>query len=137
MGLQLALFGIEKFFLLFLAVFDAFCVVVILTVVMLRIQALYMRRKRFSNKDEKKALCAMAGYAQDLYSKGEAGYSKEAEELYQQVYQAGQKAAFSPHSIQFKEQEACRECIRILKKELKKQNNWFENWVMKYIERLY
>ena len=136
-SLQLALFGIEKFFLLFLAVFDAFCVVFILTVVMLRIQALYMRRKRFSNKDEKKALCAMAGYAQDLYSKGEAGYSKEAEELYQQVYQAGQKAAFSPHSIQFKEQEACRECIRILKKELKKQNNWFENWVMKYIERLY
>ena len=136
-SLKLALFGIEKFFLLFLAVFDGFCVLFIFTVVMLRIRASYRRRKRFLSRDDKKALCAMAGYAEDLYSRGENGYSKRAEELYQQVYQAGQKAAFSQHKIQLQEKDTCRECIRILKKELKNQKSWFDNWVMKYIERLY
>ena len=81
-SLKLALFGIEKFFLLFLAVFDGFCVLFIFTVVMLRIRVSYRRRKRFLSRDDKKALCAMAGYAEDLYNRGENGYSKRAEELW-------------------------------------------------------
>ena len=80
-SLKLALFGIEKFLLLFLIVFDTFMFLFILAVIFLR---------TFTNRREE-VLClpgyqlavrAMAGYARVLYEHG-TQYSDETTLLYE------------------------------------------------------
>ena len=46
-SLRLALFGIEKFLILLLSVFDIFCLIFILTVWILRFRAGQIRKRRF------------------------------------------------------------------------------------------
>lgn len=135
-SLKLALFGIEKFLLLFLIVFDTFMFLFILAVVFLRAFTNRKRRKCFASQDAKLAVRAMAGYARVLYEHG-AQYSDETTLLYEEVTKIGQKAAFSPHPVSASERHDTASCIRHLKKELKASANWYDRWIMKYIERLY
>ena len=135
-SLKLALFGIEKFLLLFLIVFDSFLFLFILAVVSLRALTNYKRRKRFTSPDTQMAVRAMAGYARVLYEHGEQ-YSKETMLLYKNVTKIGQKAAFSPHPVSASERHDTASCIRHLKKELRASTSWYDRWIMKYIERLY
>lgn len=65
-SLRLALFGIEKFLILLLSVFDIFCLIFILTVWILRFRAGQIRKRRFQSGDDRSAVCAMAGYAELL-----------------------------------------------------------------------
>ena len=96
-SLKLALFGIEKFLLLFLIVFDTFMFLFILAVIFLRAFTNRKRRKCFASQDTKLAVRAMAGYARALYEHG-TQYSDETTLLYERVRKIGQKAAFSPPS---------------------------------------
>ena len=136
-SLKLALFGIEKLILLLLAVFDIFCLVFILTVFGLRIYANHRRKKLFRGEDDRLAVRAMAGYARILYYHGEEIYSGETEAQYRKISQIGQKAAFSLHGISAEERKDTFLCVEKMKKELQKAKSWYENWIMKYIERLY
>lgn len=135
-SLKLALFGIEKFLLLFLIVFDTFMFLFILTVIFLRAFTNRKRRKCFASQDTKLAVRAMAGYARALYEHG-TQYSDETTLLYERVRKIGQKAAFSPHPVSASERHDTASCIRHLKKELKASASWYDRWIMKYIERLY
>ena len=136
-SLKLALFGMEKFLLLFLIVFDFFCLAFILAVFALRIRTNWKRKKRFASRDNRIAVRAMAGYARTLYQHGPQIYSEETRSLYASLCQAGQKAAFSPHQISAMEKHDAASCIRHMILELKKSRNWYDRWIMKYIERLY
>ena len=135
-SLKLALFGIEKFLLLFLIVFDTFMFLFILAVIFLRAFTNRKRRKCFASQDTKLAVRAMAGYARALYEHG-TQYSDETTLLYERVRKIGQKAAFSPHPVSASERHDTASCIRHLKKELKGSARWYDRWIMKYIERLY
>ena len=135
-SLKLALFGIEKFLLLFLIVFDTFMFLFILTVIFLRAFTNRKRRKCFASQDTKLAVRAMAGYARALYEHG-TQYSDETTLLYERVRKIGQKAAFSTHPVSASERHDTASCIRHLKKELKASASWYDRWIMKYIERLY
>lgn len=135
-SLKLALFGIEKFLLLFLIVFDTFMFLFILAVIFLRTFTNRKRRKCFASQDTKLAVRAMAGYARALYEHG-TQYSDETTLLYERVRKIGQKAAFSPHPVSASERHDTASCIRHLKKELKASASWYDRWIMKYIERLY
>lgn len=135
-SLKLALFGIEKFLLLFLIVFDTFMFLFILAVIFLRTFTNRKRRKCFASQDTKLAVRAMAGYARVLYEHG-TQYSDETTLLYEKVRKIGQKAAFSPHPVSASERHDTASCIRHLKKELKASASWYDRWIMKYIERLY
>ena len=136
-SLKLALFGIEKLLILLLALFDTFCLVFILTVCGLRIRANYRRKKLFTGADERLAVRAMAGYARVLYAHGSDLYSEEVQRQYREISRIGQRAAFSPHAVSEEERKNTAICIGRMKAELKKAKNWYENWIMKYIERLY
>ena len=136
-SLKLALFGIEKLLILLLALFDTFCLVFILTVCSLRIRANYRRKKLFTGADERLAVRAMAGYARVLYAHGSDLYSEEVQRQYREISRIGQRAAFSPHAVSEEERKNTAICIGRMKAELKKAKNWYENWIMKYIERLY
>ena len=136
-SLKLALFGIEKFVLLFLIVFDTFCLLFMVTVFLLRALANRKRKKRFSAGDNREAVRAMAGYAQLLFEHGAEDYSKETRKLYDEICEIGQKAAFSPHPVSAGERHDTASCIRHMKAELKKSGSWYDRWIMKYIERLY
>ena len=136
-NLKLALFGIEKLLILLLALFDTFCLVFILTVCGLRIRANYRRRKLFAGTDDRLAVRAMAGYARILYAHGSDLYSEEVQSQYREISRIGQRAAFSPHAVSEEERKNTAACIDRMKAELKKAKNWYENWIMKYIERLY
>ena len=136
-SLKLALFGIEKLLILLLALFDTFCLVFILTVCGLRIRANYHRKKLFTGADERLAVRAMAGYARVLYAHGSDLYSEEVQRQYREISRIGQRAAFSPHAVSEEERKNTAICIGRMKAELKKAKNWYENWIMKYIERLY
>lgn len=137
-NLKLALFGLEKLIILILAVFDIFCLLFILTVCGLRIRANWKRKNLFQGEDDRLAVRAMAGYANRLYSHGGSSlYSEETCRKYREIRRIGQRAAFSPHDISEEERKCTAECIRIMKAELKKAKNWYETWIMKYIERLY
>ena len=135
-SLKLALFGIEKFLLLFLIVFDTVMFLFILAVIFLRTFTNRKRRKCFASQDTKLAVRAMAGYARALYEHG-TQYSDETTLLYERVRKIGQKAAFSPHPVSASERHDTASCIRHLKKELKASASWYDRWIMKYIERLY
>ena len=136
-SLKLALFGMEKLLVLFLMVFDAFCLAFILTVYCMRFAANCKRKKRFGAADSRLAVRAMAGYARELYDHGKEDYSSETKELYQQVSTIGKKAAFSPHPITPAEKKDTQRCIRHMLRELKKARSWFDRWILKYLERLY
>ena len=136
-SLKLALFGMEKLLVLFLMVFDVFCLVFILTVYYMRFAANCKRKKRFGAADSRLAVRAMAGYARELYDHGKEDYSSETKELYQQVSTIGKKAAFSPHPITPAEKRDTQRCIRHMLRELKKARSWFDRWILKYLERLY
>lgn len=136
-SLKLALFGIEKLLILLLALFDTFCLVFILTVCGLRIRANYRRKKLFTGADDRLAVRAMAGYARVLYAHGSNLYSEEVQRQYREISRIGQRAAFSPHAVSEEERKNTAICIGRMKAELKKAKNWYENWIMKYIERLY
>ena len=136
-SLKLALFGIEKLLILLLALFDTFCLVFILTVCGLRIRANYRRKKLFTGADDRLAVRAMAGYARVLYAHGSDLYSEEVQRQYREISRIGQRAAFSPHAVSEEERKNTAICIGRMKAELKKAKNWYENWIMKYIERLY
>lgn len=135
-SLKLALFGMEKLLLLILIVFDIFCFLFILAVVLLRFLANRRRRKQFAAQDGRLAVRAMAGYARALYEHGE-NFSKETCELYEEVKRIGEKAAFSTHPVSSAERHDIAGCIRRLAAELKKSAGWYDSWIMKYIERLY
>ena len=136
-SLKLALFGMEKFFLLLLIVFDIFCLCFMLTILFLRVYANCQRRRKFHGKDSRIAIRAMAGYARELYAHGEETYSPETRKLYEEVKSIGQKAAFSPHPVTAKEKRTTSFCIRKMLAELKKSHSWYDKWIMKYMERLY
>ena len=136
-SLKLALFGIEKLLILLLELFDTFCLVFILTVCGLRIRANYHRKKLFMGADDRLAVRAMAGYARVLYAHGSDLYSEEVQRQYREISRIGQRAAFSPHAVSEEERKNTAICIGRMKAELKKAKNWYENWIMKYIERLY
>ena len=136
-NLKLALFGIEKLLILILALFDIFCLIFILTVTSLRIYANYRRRKLFEDTDDRLAVRAMAGYARNLYQHGEELYSEDVRKKYREISRLGQRAAFSPHAVSKEERKDTAVCIAHMKQELKKAKSWYENWIMKYIERLY
>lgn len=136
-SLKLALFGIEKFLLLLLSVFDAFCLIFILTVWGLRIRANQKRKKQFESGDNRRAVRAMAGYAKVLYCHGPKLYSQETQDIYTRISAIGQKAAFSPHPVSKEERQETTACILKMKAELKTAAGWYEKWIMKYIERLY
>lgn len=136
-NLKLALFGIEKLLILILALFDTFCLLFILAVTGLRIYMNYRRRKLFENADDRLAVRAMAGYARKLYQHGEELYSEDVRRKYGEISRIGQKAAFSPHAVSKEERKDTAVCIMHMKQELKKAKSWYENWIMKYIERLY
>ena len=136
-NLKLALFGLEKLLILFLAVFDTFCLIFILTVCGLRIYANARRKKLFGSEDDCLAVRAMAGYVRVLYHHGADLYSQETKNWYQEIKRTGEKAAFSPHGVTGEERKNTARCVEKMLKELKKAKNWYENWIMKYIERLY
>ena len=120
-----------------LELFDTFCLVFILTVCGLRIRANYHRKKLFTRADDRLAVRAMAGYARVLYAHGSDLYSEEVQRQYREISRIGQRAAFSPHAVSEEERKNTAICIGRMKAELKKAKNWYENWIMKYIERLY
>lgn len=136
-SLRLALFGIEKFLILLLSVFDIFCLIFILTVWILRFRAGQIRKRRFQSGDDRSAVRAMAGYAELLYRHGPKLYSQKTRETYQKISVIGQRAAFSPHPVSGEERRETAACIRTMQKELKAATGWYEKWIMKYIERLY
>ena len=136
-NLKLALFGLEKLLILFLAVFDTFCLIFILTVCGLRIRANIRRNKLFGSEDDCLAVRAMAGYVRVLYHHGETLYSEETRNWYREIKRTGEKAAFSPHGVTREERKNTARCVKKMLMELKKAKNWYENWIMKYIERLY
>ena len=136
-NLKLALFGIEKLLILLLALFDIFCLIFILTVCGLRTRANYRRNKLFARTDDRLAVRAMTGYARTLYAHGPELYSEEVQHQYRDIIVVGQRAAFSPHEVSKEERKNTAACISCMKEELKKAKNWYENWIMKYIERLY
>lgn len=117
-SLRLALFGIEKFLILLLSVFDIFCLIFILTVWILRFRAGQIQR-RFQSGDDRSAVRAMAGYAELLYRHGPKLYSQKTRETYQKISVIGQRAAFSPHPVSGEERrkpqpasEPCRKNLR-------------------------
>ena len=134
-NLKLAVTGVIEFILLLLAVFDLFGIGFFLTVCILRTAANIRRKKAFQSEDRKKAVRAMAGYAGRLYKKG--SFDKKLSRQFENTWQTGQKAAFSPHEISQEERREVEECVKVLKKELLKNTGWYEKWIMKYIERLY
>lgn len=136
-NLRLALFGIEKLLILLLALFDTFCLEFIVTVCGFRIYANYRRKKLFAGTDDRLAVRAMAGYARVLYAHGADLYSERVRDQYREVSRIGQRAAFSPHAVSEEERKNTAACIRCMKEELRKAKSWYENWIMKYIERLY
>lgn len=136
-SLKLALFGIEKFLTLLLTVFDTFCLIFILTVWILRVRANRKRKKLFENRDDRRAVRAMAGYAGTLYRHGPELYSKDTQDQYARITAIGQRAAFSPHPVSGKDRQETTDCIKVMKEELKAAKGWYEKWIMKYIERLY
>ena len=136
-SLKLALFGMEKLLVLFLMVFDSFCLIFILTVYCLRFMANHRRKKQFGTEDDRMAVRAMAGYARELYEHGKEDYSSETKELYQQISAIGKKAAFSPHPVTAAEKRETARCIRHMLRELKKARSWYDRWILKYLERLY
>lgn len=136
-SLKLALFGIEKFLILLLAVFDIFCLIFVLTVWILRIRANQKRKKQFGSDDDRRAVRAMAGYARVLYRHGAKCYSPETQDAYEKVTMIGQRAAFSPHPVSKEERQETAACIHRMKEELCAAVGWYEKWIMKYIERLY
>lgn len=136
-SLRLALFGIEKFLILILIVFDTFCLLFIVTVWGLRILANRKRKKQFEGEDDRRAVRAMAGYAGMLYRHGPQIYSQKTQDAYAKITAIGQKAAFSPHPVSVKERQETTDCIARMKKELRAATGWYEKWIMKYIERLY
>ena len=134
-NLKLAVTGVIEFILLLLAVFDLFGIGFFLTVCILRTVANIRRKRAFQSEDGKKAVRAMAGYAGRLYKKG--SFDKKLSLQFENAWQTGQKAAFSPHEISQEERREVEECVKVLKKELLKNTGWYEKWIMKYIERLY
>lgn len=137
-SLKLALFGIEKLLILLLALFDTFCLVFILTVCGLRIRANYRRIKSFLREQMSDWLYVPWQAMQEFSMQhGSDLYSEEVQRQYREISRIGQRAAFSPHAVSEEERKNTAICIGRMKAELKKAKNWYENWIMKYIERLY
>lgn len=136
-SLELALFGLGKLLMLLLIVFDIFCFLFILTVSFLRVYANYKRKKRFESQDDGLAVRALTGYARDLYGHGPDIYSGKTMKRYRDLCSLGAKAAFSLHEVSKEERKDSLLCVRKMKLELRKKRSWYENWIMKYIERLY
>lgn len=146
-SLKLALFGMEKFLLLLLLIFDIFCLIFMVTVIILRLLTNYKRKKGFRAEDNRLAVRALAGYANRLYERGvylsennsheKTIYSDKTIQLYEEICKMGKKAAFSPHEVTKKERRDAFYCVRVMLKELKKARSWYDKWIMKYIERLY
>lgn len=135
--LSLAFYQLGRILLILLVLFDSFCLLFFLWVVILRLAVNRKRRKAFADRDNKRAVCQMVRYAEQLYQHRTADFSNGLEAQYQGIYRIGEKAAFSRHEISPKEREAAEECIRLLLGELKKMRGWYDRWIMKYIERLY
>ena len=134
-NLHLAFAGLKTVIFLLLAVFELFCLCFFLTVCLLRLLAECRRRRSFAQRDSRRALRAMAGYAGKLHAKGT--FSPKTEEAWRETYHLGQKAAFSTHAISGEECRQVRACVSALKKELKQTLGWYDRWVVKYIERLW
>ena len=76
----------------------------------------------------------MTGYAAKLYARGT--YTDELTEAYENTWQIGEKAAFSPHNISDEERKNAEQCVKNIKTELKIKTRWYDLWIIKYIERL-
>lgn len=133
-NLKLAIMGLARFLLLLLFVFDIFCMMFFLAISGQRIIAEAKRKKAFAAADNRAAVRAMTGYAAKLYAHGT--YTDELTEAYENTWQIGEKAAFSPHNISNEERKTAEQCVKKIKTELKIKTRWYDLWIIKYIERL-
>ena len=63
-------------------------------------------------------------------------HTDELTEAYENTWQIGEKAAFSPHNISDEERKTAEQCVKKIKTELKIKTRWYDLWIIIYIERL-
>lgn len=98
---------------------------------------MYRRKKAFTDRDNRQAVRSMTAYSARLMPELTEWIDEEQRKEYQEIYQIGEKAAFSLHPISEEERDRVKQCKDALLNLLKKKKGWYEKWVLKYIEKLY
>lgn len=99
--------------------------------------AMHRRKKAFTDRDNRRAVRSMTAYSAGLVAELTEWMEEAQWNEYQEIYQIGEKAAFSLHPISEEEREKVKHCKDNLLNLLKKKKGWYEKWVLKYIEKLY
>ena len=135
--LSVVLAGIGAAVLLLVQVFDILILLFMVWVFGKRIIRNFIRRKRFSDRDCRKAVTFAVQDLSRLYRLNSSVLSDASKDEYKRAYRLGEKAAFSQHNIEERERSQVLLCRRNLIKEIKKKKGFFDKWVMKYIEEAY
>ena len=135
--LSVVLAGIGAAVLLLVQVFDIIILLFMVWVFGKRIIRNFIRRKRFSDRDCRKAVTFAVQDLSRLYRLNSSVLSDASKDEYKRAYRLGEKAAFSQHNIEERERSQVLLCRRNLIKEIKKKKGFFDKWVMKYIEEAY
>jgi|GEM_PF-881216 len=147
-----AFLSLAELLLLLLIAFDIFAVLFFLATSVLRLLANRRRKKAFSQEDNRLAVCSMVGYMTSLAKfrspwiagSDVSGISRSFDENYEGGLSAcymdamavGRKAKFSGQEITDGERNAVARAKDRTLEEVKKQEDAYSRWVMKYIERL-
>ena len=135
-SLKLALFGIEKLLILLLALFDTFCLVFILTVCGLRIRANY-RRKKLLREQMSDWLYVPWQAMQEFSMRTDQICIRKKYSVSTEKSAGSGSVQHSVHMRYQRKNEKYGDMYRPDESRTEKSKNWYENWIMKYIERLY
>ena len=150
---KVAFLTLAQLLLAILIAFDIFAVLFFIVTSVRRFIANRRRKKAFGSSDLRAAVCSMVGYMTSLAryrspwipgsdvsgisSSLDLNYEGGLSGDYMEAMEIGRKARFSSSEITKEERDRVARCKDRVFSEIKKQEQAYSRWVMKYIERLF
>lgn len=150
---QAAFLTLAQLLLILLIAFDIFALLFFIVTSVRRYLANRKRKRAFSSNDLRTSVCSMVGYMTSLAkyrspwiagsdvsgicASLDANYDGSLSKDYMEAMDIGRKAKFSDSVITEEERNRVTRCKDRVFAEIKKQEQAYSRWIMKYIERLF